>query len=310
MKPQDLKNSAQNSSKVQEGDDENKSLESLIAKLQQLNTPQTKNDEISKEQLKDIITDLENDIADGTWVKKLYASTDMKLMPALVEQANLKYPDMHLKFATSPQDFTNSLKETIDAGIPSSRYIVNMKDRGIHFAVVDHQTVDNKPSAIFFEPATLNNMLPAMLALRTQIAVKSEFPECSFSVVEMDIQRSASECGVFSLALAKKLHTEANKLTRLHRDNVNGVLCEPDMPLPPDKLDQYLPATFYKHTQGRRRLDQYMKSNPGAENEKVNKKDETLAERFDKNLVKTEDEKTVSVSSHRKRVREYKSLMM
>nr|WP_244427526.1 YopJ family acetyltransferase [Bartonella vinsonii] len=147
--------------------------------------------------------------------------------------------------------------------------------------------------------------------MKIQTAVSdAQLPDCHFATVEMDIQRSSSECGIFSLALAKKLHTESGKITRVHEDNVKGILCEPNTPLPSHKLDAYLTASFYKHTQGSRRLEEYVKANPGAEQEKVNKKGETLGERFKKSLVTTEKGKNVSVSPHRKRVTEYKSLTM
>ncbi|UNE55587.1 YopJ/AvrA family T3SS effector serine/threonine acetyltransferase [Bartonella machadoae] len=308
MKPQDSKSNTQSLPSTQEGARASGSLENLSTDLEE----RSFDAEIpfSQEQLKDIITKLERDIADGNWVKGDYASIDLKLMPALVAQANYKYPQLNLKFAETFEDLISSLKEAQDKGISSSRYIVHKKDGGIHFAVMDHQTIDEKMSLILFEPATLNSMNTAMLALRTEMAVKSELPGCYFSIAEMDIQRSSSECGMFSLALAKKLHTNADKLTRIHQDNINGVLCKQGAPLPSEKLDTYLPAGFYKHTQGSRRLDQYMKSNPGSESEKVNKQEQTLRERFDKNSIKTEDDKTVSVSSHRKRVREYNSLML
>ncbi|UTO28191.1 YopJ/AvrA family T3SS effector serine/threonine acetyltransferase [Bartonella harrusi] len=308
MKPQDSKNRAQSLSQTQEG--ACGSLESLSTDLEKSSLKTEKEISFSQEQLKDIITKLERDIADGSWLKGDYANIDLKLMPALIEQANRKHEGLNLKLATTSQEFISSIKETKDKGISSSRYIINKKDGGIHFAVIDHQNIGDQTSLIFFEPATLNSVHTAMLALRTQMAVKSELPACHFSIAEIDIQRSNSECGIFCLALAKKLHTNADKLTKMHQDNVNGVLCEPNTPLPSEKLDTYLPASFYKHTQSSRRLEQYMKANPGAESEKVNKKEQTLRERFEKNAVKTENDKAVSVSPHKKRIREYNSLMM
>lgn len=93
----------------------------------------------------------------------------------------------------------------------------------------------------------------------------------------------------------------------MHKNTLNGILCEPDTPLSSQKLDTYLPATFYKHIQSTKRFKKYGASIPEAENAKVNKKGETLRKKFDKNLV-TSEEKTVSVPPHRKRVSEYKSL--
>ncbi|WP_375684076.1 MULTISPECIES: YopJ/AvrA family T3SS effector serine/threonine acetyltransferase [unclassified Bartonella] len=314
MKPQDssLPHSSQTPEEASapERAHANASLDTLTAHLEQSSSEKGKNIPFNREELKSIIARLEDDISTGRWFTADYASTDLKLMPALVDQANRKYPDMRLQLAASSHDFALALKEAIENGVQSSRFIIHTKDRGIHFALIDHQTIEDKTSVIFFEPTTFNNMKPAVLALRTQLALKAhELPNCSFAMAEMDIQRSSSECGMFCLALAKKLHTESAKLERLHKDNIKGVLCEPDTPLPAEKLDPYLPTTFYKHVQGRRRLGEYLKANPDAAHEKVNKKGETLNERFERSLVATET-KTVSVSQHRKRATEYKSLMM
>ncbi|UNE55588.1 YopJ/AvrA family T3SS effector serine/threonine acetyltransferase [Bartonella machadoae] len=310
MKPQDSKSSAQSLSQTQEDDITQESLESLLARLAMTESP-TEEPKITNEKLKEIIKDLEKDLTDGSWLNKYCADIDLKLMPDLVAQANRKHEGLNLKLAMSPEEFASSIKDAIDKGIQSSRYLVNTGMSRIHFATIDHKTIDNKTSLILLEPTTCENIKAARLVLRTQTAVNdAHLPNCYFSVTEMDIQRSSSECGIFCLALAKKLHTNADKLIRMHQDNVNGVLCEPNTPLPSEKLDQYLPAGFYKHTQGTRRLREYIKSNPETENEKVNKKGETLRERFDKNLVTTEDDKMVSVSPHRKRISEYKSLMM
>ncbi|WP_375676242.1 MULTISPECIES: YopJ/AvrA family T3SS effector serine/threonine acetyltransferase [unclassified Bartonella] len=314
MKPQDssLPHSSQTpeGASAPEGAHANESLDTLTAHLEQPSSEKGKNIPFNREELKSIIARLEDDISTGRWFTTNYASTDLKLMPALVEQANRKYPEMRLQLAASSHDFALALKEKLENGVQSSRFIIHTKDRGIHFALIDHQTIEDKTSVIFFEPTTFNNMKPAVLALRTQLALKAHnLPNCSFAMAEMDIQRSSSECGMFCLALAKKLHLESDKLARLHKDNIKGVLCEPDTPLPAEKLDPYLPTTFYKHTQGRRRLEHYLTANPDAEHEKVNKKGETLTERFERNLSSTET-KTVSVSQHRKRATEYKSLMM
>ncbi|WP_375672556.1 YopJ/AvrA family T3SS effector serine/threonine acetyltransferase [Bartonella sp. CL45QHWL] len=314
MKPQDssLPHSSQTpeGASAPEGAHANVSLDNITAHLEQPSSEKGRNIPFNRAELKDIVARLEDDILMGRWFTADYASTDLKLMPALVDQANLKYPEMRLQLVASSHDFALALKETLEKGIKSSRFIIHTKDRGIHFSVIDHQTIDDKTSVIFFEPTTFKNMQSAVLALRAQLAIKAhELSNCSFAMAEMDIQRSSSECGMFSLSLAKKLYLEAQKLERLHKDNIKGVLCEPDTPLPAEKLDPYLPARLYKHVQGRRRLREYLTANPEAAHEKVNKKGETLNERFERSLVATET-KTVSVSQHRKRATEYKSLMM
>ncbi|WP_208438131.1 YopJ/AvrA family T3SS effector serine/threonine acetyltransferase [Bartonella taylorii] len=263
------------------------------------------------ETLESIIARLESDITDGSWIYVNDARTDLRMMPALVEQANRKYPPMKLKFSATPKDLAISIKNAINDGIQSSRFIANIRnDGGIHFAVIDHKVINNKASLILFESATLNHTALGMFAVMAKTAFeKYRLPHCYFSIVEMDIQRSSYECGIFSLALAKKLYLESDKLEKIHKDNIDGVLYEPDTPfLSYDKLDKYLPVTFYKHTQSVNRLNKYLKSNPGAENEIINKKDQTIFERFDNNSTVIGDKK-LSVSPHKKRIYEYKSLM-
>ncbi|MHC8397962.1 YopJ/AvrA family T3SS effector serine/threonine acetyltransferase [Pseudomonas sp. MDT1-17] len=228
----------------------------------------------SNEFLETNIARLESDIADGSWINTQYALADIEVMPALVNQANNKYPGINLEFVMTPQDLPTAIKKAIDGRIESSRFIINFGDGGIHFSVIDYKVVNNKMSLILFEPANFNSMGPALLAYRAQMAIERyPLPDCCFSAVEMDIQRSSSECGIFSLVLAKKLHRESDILQRIHKDNIDGVLYGSDTHfLPRKQLDTYLPLTFYKHTQGMNRLNEYMHSNPGAENQIINKK--------------------------------------
>ncbi|WP_455481311.1 YopJ/AvrA family T3SS effector serine/threonine acetyltransferase [Bartonella sp. B12(2025)] len=308
MKPRDFKVVA-SSSQTQESDVANEPPEGARANLEK-DTSSEEDREFSPEKLKDIIANLEKDIASGGWIYTSYARIDLKMMPTLVGQANKKYPGINLQLTNGSDHLTFLMKKAIDYKVQSSRFIIHSEDVGAHFAVIDHRALGNKNSFIFFEPTKFDSEVQETLRMETLMAVKSRgLPNCHFSMVEMDIQRSMSECGIFSLALAKKLYTESDRLKKMHEDNVKGVLCEPGIPLPCDKLDKYLPVTLYKHTQGRIRLEKYVESNPSAISEKVNKKDETIIERYDKNLVTTEENKTVSVSSHRKRIREYKSVL-
>ncbi|WP_336293957.1 YopJ/AvrA family T3SS effector serine/threonine acetyltransferase [Bartonella sp. CB169] len=263
----------------------------------------------SRQKLEKIIESLEDDITRGAWKNRNYVSTDLKLMPALVEQANVKYSGLNLKFVDDPSDFARSVEKNINDGVNVARFLVYTNDKWLHFSVIDQRTIGGKTSVIFFESTTFDNTKSSLLAIRSQLALQNlNLPNCRFSIVEMDIQRSSSECAMFSLALAKKLHTESEKIEIMHQKNIDGVLCEPNFPLPSDKVDMYLPASFYKHTQGRRRMGAYIKSNPDSEKKKINKKGETLTERFTRNLVEL-DGKSVSVSPHKKRIVEYKNVL-
>lgn len=315
MKPKKTKNSSPDLSQTQaqalegaSGSQENPSTSTeQTARKSKRKLP------FSRKTLKDIIAGLEDDLADGSWLKDSanhpYEEMDSQLMPALVKQANHKYPDLSLEFFTSPEDFTNALKEAITRGLESSRTILSA-DYGItHFAIVDHRTIDHQTSLILFDPTQFDHVVSHMLAKNLKKAIQEDqLPNCHFAMAEMGIQRSPSEDGILSLALAKKFHTHAEQVTRMHQDNINGILCEPDCIVSPSKVDQYLPAKFYKHTQSRERLEKYIKANPEAAKQPVNKKQQTLSERFEQNLAELDGQKS-SVSAHKKRVNEYKALI-
>jgi len=70
---------------------------------------------------------------------------------------------------------------------------------------------------ILLEPASFKSNLPRELAIRCREALSEDFkagllPSCYFAIMEVDIQRSLSECGIFSLSFAKKAFIEKGKL--------------------------------------------------------------------------------------------------
>jgi YopJ family protease len=264
---------------------------------------------INSGSLLNTINRLEKDISDGSWLSASYATTDLKLMPAMVEQAKQKKPGLNLTFIANPNDLAISIKNILPE-CKSARFIVNMGEGGIHFAVVDCRFIDNKSSVILFEPANCNAMGSALLAVRASAAIEREhIPDCHFLMAEMDIQRSNSECGIFSLALAKKTYYEFDKLDRIHNDNVDGKIAMNNFNLITSEIaDTYLPVTFYKHSQGEGRIKKYINANPEAEHETVNKKNEKITERFESNSVMLGD-KLRSVSAHKKRIIEYTSVL-
>lgn len=264
---------------------------------------------ISNEELQNIITQLESDIENNSWYNKRYAQTDIEVMPALVKQANNKYPEMNLSFIESARDLYEKIISMIENSVEHSRLIINAGDGRIHFSVIDYKKINGKTSLILFEPASFNGDGPAILAFRVARTIERiPFPDCYFSMAEMDIQRSSSECGIFSLALAKKLYTERNELLKIHEDNINGTLTDSDIILPHNRLDLYLPVTFYKHAQSKRRINEYLNTNPQAVRTIVNKKNETIFERLDKNKSFI-NEKELSISVHKKRITEYKKIL-
>lgn len=264
---------------------------------------------LCKESLERLIDELEHDLADGSWEKNTYARSDLEMMSALVNLANIKKPAMNIEFVTRAQDLGQAINNAMEGAITSARFITNLGEDGIHFSVIDYKMVDKKASLILFEPANFTGSGPILLTLRADSSLSRNTADYHFCAVEMDIQRSISECGMFSLALAKKLHREASQLDALHQDNIKGVLLSKgEFYLPHTKLDPYLPVTFYKHTQGRHRLNEYLKANPEREQQKVNKKEETILPRFEKN-VRAVGDKQLSSSIHQKRIVELTALL-
>ncbi|MDH0354264.1 YopJ family acetyltransferase [Morganella sp. GD04133] len=88
----------------------------MIRSISPINSPVSLSNEhacsfISDEKLKNIIIQLENDIADNSWYNNSYSMKDMEIMPALVIQANDKYPEMNLNFVESPQYLSEEIKK-------------------------------------------------------------------------------------------------------------------------------------------------------------------------------------------------------
>lgn len=65
----------------------------MIESISPINVPVSLSNEhacsfISDDELKNIIIQLENDIADNSWYHKNHSAIDMDIMPALVSQVN------------------------------------------------------------------------------------------------------------------------------------------------------------------------------------------------------------------------------
>lgn len=115
---------------------------------------------------------------------------------------------MNLRFADTPQTLTVLIKQSVFPEEMNSRYIINAGENCIHVAIIRYEIINEKIYVILFEPVTYHNDVPAILA---RLAIQCEhIPNCCFSAAEMDIQHSHSECGIFSLILAKKFTQNLN----------------------------------------------------------------------------------------------------
>lgn len=253
---------------------------------------------------------VEASLNDGTWCQgESFSEVERKLMVDLVQMANDRKPGLNLVYLESPKTLGAMIKQAMEgAGATRFRYIVNVGTDDTHFAVFDCRILDGHASVILFEPVTLGGLGPQRLAIRAQSAVLMACPlaTCHFLTVEMDLQRSVSECGVFSLALGKKLHKEHQALNSLHQLNVQGIFFANPFMLP-SEADQYLPPSFYKHVQGRARMAEYLQTRPDAEQVIVNKKQQTLRERVNGHMEAVGG-RVISKSAHDKRLAELKAL--
>jgi len=284
---------------------------------------------ITRNELSSDIDDLAQFASEGWFCCGFYSARDLLYMALLVKQANTKYPQLNLYFVDETEKLYALLSHIIADGAESARVIVNIGEGGIHFAALDYAIIDQKKSVILFEPTNFvcvqRGLLNRVNDIICEINSRSKSVDrCCFTAVEMDIQRSDSDCGMFSLAIAKKLYRKSSYLEKMHRANLKGTLLvhTPELDrvyeysstyelgfLPPQEADKHLPVSFYKHVQGRRRLEEYLKLNPAARNEIINKKGETIVERLEKNLAKDRFGKNISISISRKRISEYRNIL-
>ncbi|OPB31189.1 YopJ/AvrA family T3SS effector serine/threonine acetyltransferase [Bartonella sp. AR 15-3] len=284
-------------------------LEELLSRLEANETTEKPSILFSKKALQNVISDLENDITNSSFVDANYAHIDLTIMPHLVEQENNKCPGINLQFITDPEQLVKSIQKVINQGIPSSRFLISLEGNDPHFAIIDQQTIANKTSLILFETTKFTHMNAEVLGVTVKSAIEAaQLPYCYFSMAEINLQANSSESGIISLLFAKKLHLEANKLKVMHQDNISGILCKRGIPLPYHKVDEYLPGAFYKHAQTGKRISQYVDKNRQYFTKTINNKDEILHHRLDKHSVLL-DNKVVSCSSQKKRIEKYKALV-
>lgn len=267
-----------------------------------------------KEDLQAIIPKMENELANGSFFTPSldYADADIKYMPHLVAVANKK-EGQNLSFIITPDKLPCYIDESISNGLDYFRCIINMGGTGIHFAAADFKLIDDKLSIFFLEPASLKNTAPAILSFRVVSALSRAteiIPEFNLCIAVMNIQKSNSECGLFSLGLAKKLFSERETLNLIHKKNSSGELpngMKTEL-FEGDELDRILPATFYKHAQSKTRLESYLAANANGNSLPVNKKGELLLERAERFMMPIR-EKNISYSIHQKRIIEYSRIL-
>lgn len=276
------------------------------------------------ENLESTIENLKSDI--NRWEhreKILYSRRDLELMPKMVQVNNDQHPDLNLKFSKNPE----TLKEIVDSikneKYTSFRIIVNRGAEGhIHFSVIDGRVINGKTSLILFEPVEMKNIFASNLASKSAETLLSEICDVHFCAAEMNIQKSFAECGIFSLDIAKKLQIKFNELSKMHEDNINGLLQKNTTEhnkkyyLPYKHTDTYLPADFYTYTQSESRLKSYADVNKYQGKialkyfNNTSKQLKTLRQDLNTGEFKmTMEDKRVSVEAYIGRISEYTTVL-
>ncbi|AMG09653.1 TPA: YopJ/AvrA family T3SS effector serine/threonine acetyltransferase [Vibrio parahaemolyticus] len=245
--------------------------------------------------------------------KDAAAGNDIALIPDFIDIANKKKAGLNAIFCNNPLEMVEKVKQLLLLENSSARFIVNLGCGGIHCMAVDCLVSDGKCSLIGIEPVGMNSSGPALLAIRLQSICKRELPEAALAIFETDMQRSYSECAMFSLFLVKKMHKESAQFQELHKKNIDQNLPKSgEIIVSVSQANNLLPPSLMKHVQSPKRLEAYLESRPEVADVVVNKKGETLLSRQQRYIatIEVEDKQiTYSTSIEHKRLTEVKKLL-
>ncbi|EOG7663989.1 YopJ/AvrA family T3SS effector serine/threonine acetyltransferase [Vibrio cholerae] len=266
------------------------------------------------EQLSAYIDLMDDAIKNGQQLpKNAAAGNDLALMPDFIAMANKKKAGLNALFCNSPLEMVEKVKQLLLLENSSARFVVNLGCGGIHCMALDCLVSDGKCSLIGIEPVGMNSSGPALLAIRLQSICKRELPEAALAIFETDMQRSYSECAMFSLFLVKKMHKEDAQFLELHKKNIDKNLPKSgEIIVSVQQANNLLPPSLMKHVQSPKRLEAYLESRPEVTDVVVNKKGETLLSRQQRYIATIQVEGkqiTYSTSIEHKRLTEVKKLL-
>ena len=271
------------------------------------------NKEIANIDTKEItkqIEKIEQSIDQKSFYKENFSQLDERIMPFLVNMANRKKEGLKLSYKNTPEDFLEKVKNKENQ---NNTYIVRIGDNAAHCAVIDVKTINGKPSILLFEPANIDSDSSGLLAFRIKFELASINISNQFCVIELDIQKSHYDCAIFNLAIAKKIHKHEDAIRSLHKFIVDNEISNPQFEgcIKKNITDKFLPADFYKHTQGKNRIQEYLTTNPENTNHILNKKNENIIDIMNSRFIEVNEDgntKSISKSIHVKRLTELKNL--
>lgn len=248
-------------------------------------TPHLAGSPESKQALRDIQKRVKNYIDNDIPPDSTLGRLDFEAMPELVSWANKNYPGLSLRHAATPYDLAEKLKELSQRGENSARFVGNFEAGRMHYCAFDYKFIDGKHSLIGLEPGNSNNMGPALMALRMDLALQEHLPDAKLAILEVNQQSSAFDCGMFSLDYAVKMHKSSIAFEKLHLQNASDTLSgkNDSKVVPHSEVDKVLPPTFMKHMQSSKRLAEIVEVRPELKTEAVNKRGDTLEQRTQRN---------------------------
>lgn len=198
------------------------------------------------------------------------AERDFKLMPAFIARANEKDKNLNAYFVRNGiNELTDTLAHLTSKRVRSARFVVNLKDQDehvqYHFAAFDYRaTRGGKASLIGVDsaigvgpditmPSLRANYGATIMLDQLATTLRTRFPETAVIFMETNIQKSTTDCGMFSLAFVKKMSQEKSAFDKLHQKNIAGQLGE-DIRMDPDAAYKLLPPSFLKHAHARSTL--------------------------------------------------------
>lgn len=202
-----------------------------------------------------------------------------------------------------------------DGSVRDGRAIFKLKESSEHIVSADVRTVDSRVSILILEPVDHDSTRKLLEECLNDMA-RLLPADTMVSVLMHNSQKNKVDCPIFALHGASKMLEERQFFDALHAENVsaespgeNSVLSQQEQaPVGPYRIidaHTILPTAFYKHAQSRTAVKHAFKDRPSALQEPVNKKEETLLKRLEKNSdyrLSVDFNRKVSTSMENKRI--------
>lgn len=241
-------------------------------------------------------------------------AVDRLLLDDLVAYENKINPGINAYHISDASNFTSTLKDllaTTKAPEASFRFLVcagsaplaqqptkpvasakyYAREEHVHYCAFDILKAGNHVSILALEPTQLYTLPATIIQSKIRATLMREIPNAKIQFIGLNVQRSDGECHIFCLSFLRKSFKLKDEIRTIHLENIEGKL----QTLPAEQLRNRLPPSFMKHTQSKKRIDEYLEINKSRENDIINKNKETLSQRYNNHL-------TPIISAHQKTV--------